>query len=410
MATPTVVQAKSNQTVATSTAVTITTTAGNLLVAIAYSDLSSSNTFTITDSAGQTWTNVPNTPFGVGNGRMQMWYRPNSASVTSVTVTQSGGTGTLPVVVYEINGAASSTPFDANASNAATSSNSATGTLLGSGTLSTNNANDILIYGVGENANTSGWTAGSGYTIATGGSISSGRAAMQSQGVSATQSNGTTTMSWTTAGADRLGIFAAFADTNQAALITVIGDDGEQFRGVPPSPSILVADDWLPLVPQPPLFEWDESQRWQLSRDFRVSLTTGEEDTSFLPIIPKIIYDDDSSRSFETPSKQEDEPWHTFFSIPTPPPNFGWDDWDWSRDYSTARLGGPPEAEPFDFALPLVPSTGWFDESQQMYGLTGLSALVVLDEFVNAPAGSIQFGPAPLGRSARFGFSISAFR
>ncbi len=316
----------------------------------------------------------------------------------------------MPVVVYEINGAASSTPFDANASNAATSSNSATGTLLGSGTLSTNNANDILIYGVGENANTSGWTAGSGYTIATGGSISSGRAAMQSQGVSATQSNGTTTMSWTTAGADRLGIFAAFADTNQAALITVIGDDGEQFRGVPPSPSILVADDWLPLVPQPPLFEWDESQRWQLSRDFRVSLTTGEEDTSFLPIIPKIIYDDDSSRSFETPSKQEDEPWHTFFSIPTPPPNFGWDDWDWSRDYSTARLGGPPEAEPFDFALPLVPSTGWFDESQQMYGLTGLSALVVLDEFVNAPAGSIQFGPAPLGRSARFGFSISAFR
>src|SRR6266852_3745695 len=305
MATPTVVQAKSNQTVATSTAVTITTTAGNLLVAIAYSDLGSGATFTITDSVGQTWTTVPNTPFGVGNGRMQMWYRPNSASVTSVTVTASGS-GTLPVVVYEINGAATGTPFDANASNAATSSNSATGASLGSGTLSTNNANDILIYGVGENANTSGWTAGSGYTIATGGSISSGRAAMQSQGVSATQSNGTTTMSWTTAGADRLGIFAAFADTNQAALITVIGDDGEQFRGVPPSPSILVADDWLPLVPQPPLFEWDESQRWQLSRDFRVSLTTGEEDMGLLPVVPKIVYDDDASRSFETRSKQED--------------------------------------------------------------------------------------------------------
>jgi hypothetical protein len=190
-------------------------------------------------------------------------------------------------------------------------------------------------------------------------------------------------------------------------------DNDEQFAGSQDlllrNSGIRFAEDWLPLVPLPPLFEWDESQRWQLNRDFRVSLTTGEEDTGFLPIIPKIVYDDDASRSFETRSKQEDEPWHTFFTIPTPPPNLGWDDWDWSRDFSTPYVK-PQEAEPFDFSLPIVPSLGWFDESQQMYGFTGLSALVVLDEFVNAPAGSIQFGPAPLGRSARFGFSISAFR
>jgi len=173
---------------------------------------------------------------------------------------------------------------------------------------------------------------------------------------------------------------------------------------------MMAMDDWLPLVPRPPLFEWDESQRWQLCREARWSQATAEIDTGLLPIIPKIVYDDDPSRSFEIRSKQDDEPWHTFFLIPVPPPTRGWDDWDWSRDFSTARLGGPPEAEPFDFTRPIVPSLGWFEESQQIYGLTGLSALVVLDEFVNAPAGSIQFGPAPLGRSVRFGFSISTFR
>jgi len=233
---------------------------------------------------------------------------------------------------------------------------------------------------------------------------------MEYQIVSSVQSGVTASISWSTAG-NVDGFLAAFKAAASSQVFFSLPDDGEQFRSpAPANPNLLALDEWLPRVPQPPLFEWDESQRWQLNRDVRVTLITSEEDTGFLPIVPNIVYDDDPSRSFEARRQQDDEPWHTFFSIPTPPPNFGWDDWDWSRDFSTARLGGPPEAEPFDFTRPIVPSLGWFEESQQIYGLTGLSALVVLDEFVNAPAGSIQFGPAPLGRSVRFGFSISTFR
>jgi len=216
-ATPTVSQAAGNQTTTGTCAVTLTaTTAGHLIVAWAYSDLSSSNTFSITDSSSQSYTIVPNTPFGVGNGRAEMWYFPNSASITSVTITD--GVGTTVCYAYEIAGAALVTPFDGNASNAVVSSNVATGTSLASGTLTTNNANDILIYAVGEGTTSSGWTVGSGFSFNTGGSSTNRRGAMQSKGVSASGSQGTTTMSWTTTGVDRLGVFAAFADTNQSGV------------------------------------------------------------------------------------------------------------------------------------------------------------------------------------------------
>lgn len=185
-------------------------------------------------------------------------------------------------------------------------------------------------------------------------------------------------------------------------------DDGEQFRAPDLTPRMLAMDDWLPRVPQPPLFEWDESQRWQLCRDMRLSQTTMEQDTGLRPIIPKIVYDDDPSRNFDFRDQQEDDPWHTFFLIPVAPPTLGWDDWDWSRDYSTP-YAKQFETESVEFTRPIVPSFGWFDEPQPMYGQIGLSALLMLDEFVNAPTAPV-FGPAPLGRSIRFGFFTPFFR
>lgn len=45
------------------------------------------------------------------------------------------------------------------------------------------------------------------------------------------------------------------------------------------------------------------------------------------------------------------------------------------------------------------------------FGTTrGLAALVPWDDFVNAPSSGGPVGPASGGRSARFGFSIAAFR
>lgn len=166
------------------------------------------------------------------------------------------------------------------------------------------------------------------------------------------------------------------------------------------------------LVPIAPRMEWDEPLRWQLGRDTRFSLATLEQDIGLRPIIPVRAWDEtDWQRWTALRVQQDDEPWHTFFLVPQPPPARGWDDWDWSRDFST--LGVKPQTAELDLpSLPPKPVTGWFDESAAAnagsYG--SLAAMVVMDEFVNAPAGGGLFGPAPHGRSSRFGFSISAFR
>lgn len=166
------------------------------------------------------------------------------------------------------------------------------------------------------------------------------------------------------------------------------------------------------LAPQPffPVMAFDEYD-WNKNFELRYAPQTTEETLGALPIIPGLAYAEDLSRSADIRfTASDDDPWHTFFSIPVPPPNLGWDDWDWSRDYSTA-YAKPPEPEPFDFTRPIVTPLA-YDESAAFFPRSSgsLAAMVVLDEFVNAPAGSIPFGPAPSGRSVRFGFSISAFR
>lgn len=72
----------------------------------------------------------------------------------------------------------------------------------------------------------------------------------------------------------------------------------------------------------------------------------------------------------------------------------------------------PFDAEPIDFARPIVPLTSWLDDAPAaVIGRAGtLAAMLVLDEFVNAPTGSGPFGGTAPGHSARFGFSISSFR
>ena len=400
-----VVQAQNNEvTTGAAVTVTISTTAGNLLVLLTSEGQNNSSTVTISDSAGQTWTQVNGYVSSNATNQAAMWYKENSAAVTSVTATWSGGISTrISGMVFEISGAALSGSLDANV----TDTNTGSVTTETSGSLTTTNANDILIYGVRLSSNQTSFTAGSGYTIPTNGSAN--RLGMEYQIVSSVQSGVTASISWSTAG-NVDGFLAAFKAAASSQVFFSLPDDGEQFRSpAPANPNLLALDEWLPRVPQPPLFEWDESQRWQLCREGRWSQATAEIDTGLLPIIPKIVYDDDPSRSFEIRSKQDDEPWHTFFLIPVPPPTRGWDDWDWSRDFSTG-YAKPPEAEPFDFSAPITPAFGWFEDSPVFSGNAGsLAGMVVLDEFVNAPAAPV-FGPAPRGRSVRFGFSISSFR
>jgi hypothetical protein len=128
------------------------------------------------------------------------------------------------------------------------------------------------------------------------------------------------------------------------------------------------------------------------------------------PAVPFVPYDDHPSRLFDKrASKQDGDPWHTFFVVPQPPPTRGWDDWDWDKDFTEKRLWFESEAQ---VGAPFLPPTNWFEESAAAVARSSgsLAAMVMLDEFVNAPSGGTAFGPAPRGRSVRLGFSISAFR
>src|SRR5437763_9002871 len=108
------------------------------------------------------------------------------AAVTSVTVhyTTPGGVIKPSIMVMEISGAALTGVEDASVNNK-------------SGTLTTTNAGDILIFVTDTSGNETGWTAGAGYAIPnnllkTGASGSNIRMAMQYKVVSTVQSNVTT--------------------------------------------------------------------------------------------------------------------------------------------------------------------------------------------------------------------------
>src|SRR5207249_2720196 len=98
---PAFVQVRNNidtsSTAFTSFSVNITTTAGNLLVAFVRESSNGTDNFTVTDSAGQTWTP---TASGYKNEsstgpRTGMFYMANSAAVTSVTVNYSTPGGVI---------------------------------------------------------------------------------------------------------------------------------------------------------------------------------------------------------------------------------------------------------------------------------------------------------------------------
>src|SRR5207302_3285107 len=96
----------------TSWSVNITTQPGDLLVAFCRESSNGTDNFTVTDSAGQAWTQ---TSSGYRNEsssgpRIGVFYMANSAAVTSVTVNfkTSGGVIKPGIMVYEISNAASS--------------------------------------------------------------------------------------------------------------------------------------------------------------------------------------------------------------------------------------------------------------------------------------------------------------
>lgn len=107
--------------------------------------------------------------------------------------------------------------------------------------------------------------------------------------------------------------------------------------------------------------------------------------------------------------QQLDDEWTRRVLLPAAPVVL--EDWSWSKDFSSL-YAKPFDAEPIDFSRPITPLMSWLDDASAAPSVrTGtLAAMLVLDEFVNAPAGGGLFGGAAPGRSSRFGFSISSFR
>jgi len=113
------------------------------------------------------------------------------------------------IMVMEISGAAISGVANGSVNNGTASTTTST-----SGSLTTTNANDILIFATDAAGNQTGWTAGTGYAIpnnkltlvASGSNV---RMAMQYAVVSSIQANTITSMTYTSA-AWNGNIFAAF--------------------------------------------------------------------------------------------------------------------------------------------------------------------------------------------------------
>lgn len=118
-------------------AVTISTAAGNFLIACI--SASGDDITGVTDSAGNTWTQAVTKVITNETRSAQIWYTANAAAVTSVSVAHSNSAATVYVNVSEWSGLAASTPGDG------TSSDTGTSTDILVGSVATANASDLLI-------------------------------------------------------------------------------------------------------------------------------------------------------------------------------------------------------------------------------------------------------------------------
>ncbi|HEX5411659.1 MAG TPA: choice-of-anchor D domain-containing protein, partial [Terriglobia bacterium] len=226
---PTLVQVQNNidtgSTAFTSFSVNITTQPGDLLVAFCRESSNGTDNFTVTDSAGQTWSLTSSGYLNESDTgpRTGMFYIANSSAVTSVTVryTTSGGVVKPGIMVMEFSGLSASGVADGSVNHASF----AAATTATSGSLTTTNPNDLLIFAADASGNESAWTAGAGYVIPNnnvniGANGSNLRMAMQYQAVTSTQTGTTTSMMYNSSNWNG-GVFAGFKGASSGGSTSV---------------------------------------------------------------------------------------------------------------------------------------------------------------------------------------------
>jgi hypothetical protein len=130
---------------------------GNALVAtIALAAGSSASVSTVTDSSGATWTRGPVGYLSGANSRVEIWYRLGAPSITGLTVTLSAAKS-MGATVSEWSGVGSVVDVSASGSGASS-------TTVTTPSLTTLNANDLVIAAVNYASNTTSTLTSSAFT------------------------------------------------------------------------------------------------------------------------------------------------------------------------------------------------------------------------------------------------------
>jgi|GEM_PF-3472893 hypothetical protein len=175
---------------------TTATTAGNWYGVLCRSGNQAGWTLSVSDTEGNTWLSLT-AAVSAGSHMSQIFYVENvkGGTTDTVTCTQSSGvSGTMAILILEYSGIATSGSLDQQNQTAGTNN---TATLTGA-SITTTNANDLVIGGAGLGANTT-FTAGTGYTL----DVSDARLGWETQIVSSTgtftptMNSTTTASSWT---------------------------------------------------------------------------------------------------------------------------------------------------------------------------------------------------------------------
>jgi len=154
---PTLVQA------AGSTTATVTlpraSTQGDLLVLSASVYTGATNNITsVTDTAGNTWTRIRALSVSGHNSDGEMWYSPNAASATAVTI-HLGTVVNSAIEVQEFAGVAAANPLDTSTGTSNTS------TAASSGPITPAAGNELLVGFAAGHGNAEAMTGGGGFTL-----------------------------------------------------------------------------------------------------------------------------------------------------------------------------------------------------------------------------------------------------
>lgn len=193
----TFVQCVSNSNPGSNAAVTvsITVSAGHAVFVFASERTNSTSTVTISDSATQSYTQTVS-GYTSQNTRAGLFIKANSAALTSVTSTWDAAKSDPALTVCDFSGMATASIEDTSVN----SNTAGFATSLTSGTFTTTNANDALIYCIsGDNLTGQTFVVGAGYTIPAGGVIpaaGNSEQVCQYKLVSATQASQTTSMTF----------------------------------------------------------------------------------------------------------------------------------------------------------------------------------------------------------------------